>query len=1450
MIELAAKKIIVVVVLVALFFCGSASAAQKLDDERLTVLANFLATVDREDIGSMFVVHANDQSTEVFVSSLHDVNIAADALLFTLASQRGGADVRVTLGNTDIEVSGEELAVLAFTSGHARRSNQIVDQESQLVLGGSGVNDVLAVTNTFSSLGISGQQNVASNVLQNHDLNQRDTQRRLSFYGAQSEATFVASASNSLMRSLNLQPPIISNLDTFQLATSGVRNSTQFNNLATHFSQNPSELSDEDRQVWLNEISLLDIQGFVEEKGRQILLTFPRNCDGGTNVFGSVTKVHCDADVSYVFGSLAPNAIFAGLQSQIDNMVSRGTLSSLDGQAVLSTLANQLDRYAKSHSQQLPSFTPIATNIHTNFVEPPDRATVLESCNQVAAGILMTPVDRLSLSDTANNNLNAFCERLFDTRRIDMENATRLRLSGSPDFMVAIQRSEFNRLGIPTGGNFAYNSNVLSTGAIAQSINIGAPVSSLSRGVAGNASGLPNPHGGAGIDVNFLGELQPWLEEDFDISLRPLWDDLSVQFLFRMIGYPIVFVYENMLRGTATERVGEITAQRNNSPGGTPIRIAFQIVAWLAVCLYLLLMVVTAFVTINDLSKSGQLVSEQINASLMPVRSAAGAIGLMPIPAVGGMTVITLVLLAIGLMSFGIASSVSSFYYKTVLSEPVMVPEMTPDRALMSNIVTAAACSMILAETGEPENGWLTSMFRSGRKEGKDYFYLTNSEINYSGGQFFSGSNAHGTQGANSFGGDGKLRTRLAVSHILRAQESHNHVPRERAQRATNSIEGDQLRWWPSNYIREMQARHAPETSGRNRVTNFLNRDADITGGNVVNTDLRRIQFAREGWCGELFVAKAFAQGQDDIDELVRRVTQSDSDENMNTSALSINNSGADREVLRQVRTEQMRQWRNTLRQETYAAADRRIVELFQEVSETDSANIWDIACVLSFQSSIEKFNIDNQCKGRAFEPGGILHRDNISSEVLLSEVDRISDDFWNRVSNDILNIINSNRNPADKDTLVVLQQWGWIGLPFSFWIMEARNQEYESFYNMAKLFSMNMPAEPGGTANSLARINNRIRGIGLPFEPSSNQVADGTFQALFLNAQSRSEYHTSDTTTRELRDMMTLATSTDPQGPRSNTIITRASMGMGDSFVKVIGDTENVNASPMMSIRNTGNVLVMTSLTANVIAGTLSRMSQAVLDTPGVGAIPKVSAPLGALVTLLSQLMKWTEFVMYIGFFLSNVVPILPMVIYFMAVIGVFVYIVEAALGVNFGWAMKAHHKGDDWAGASIPVYRVALSVFLKAVLLVVGFIVGTSLHWVGYNLINTLFMPAATFANYAQGSANLLAVVGVLLTWTILQTVLAMKSYGLANELNNGVMRFIGTVDQRDLGEARDENRMAALINTSAQRAMMLGAVTSRRSRGSQPQGSSGEGDGEKDKGNTTSAASAKAGKAAPKP
>lgn len=247
------------------------------------------------------------------------------------------------------------------------------------------------------------------------------------------------------------------------------------------------------------------------------------------------------------------------------------------------------------------------------------------------------------------------------------------------------------------------------------------------------------------------------------------------------------------------------------------------------------------------------------------------------------------------------------------------------------------------------------------------------------------------------------------------------------------------------------------------------------------------------------------------------------------------------------------------------------------------------------------------------------------------------------------------------------------------------------------------------------------------------------------------------------------------------NTIFPRV-----QDFAKTLSDNiNNKDMDPIFALASVGNGLVtmveavwisalgvMTTLgIAGIVAGVASGFWTA------AGAVNAMLAITNLLILIAPLVTIWMSINLVLGSVLSYYVPLIPFFLFTFGAITWFAVVLEAVIAAPLVALGITHPEGHDFMGKAEQSIMLLMSVFLRPVLMVFGFIFGIMLSFVGLSLFNRGFGVAVQFLTEYNG--DILAIVSqtaMMAIYTAAILAIVNRSFSMIYEVPNKVLRWIG--------------------------------------------------------------------------
>jgi hypothetical protein len=876
------------------------------------------------------------------------------------------------------------------------------------------------------------------------------------------------------------------------------------------------------------------------------------------------------------------------------------------------------------------------------------------------------------------------------------------------------------------------------------------------------------PNGGGGLGERFKtgaeqlnGTLRSWLS--FDLKLTPDWSDVMVQALYRSLGQPFAYVYKNVLQGEGAESESELGSA---SP---PILLAFQFGAAIGASLLGFFVTYTLIVGIYKTAKTGSFLGEEVSSFMHPVRSTYAMMLLMPVPMAGGMTVASLFLIAFIIISIGLSSSIAVAFSAAALQEPVFVMDREVDENMGSDLLKSMVCMYTLRDF---------NLLKDGEEQASEIFTalpLWDPAIN-------------------------DYQPLL----VLRPETKDRWVNRF-WQKLTGTGE----------YIDPLSV------TGDVR-TNYINdvRKDGLFGDNQKR--VTRVQFGNAGRCGQILVADGHIAGEAQVlIDTYAALLEENFNPKLDQIAVALNASvmgfekalndpdhrfrqvgtvmvkeiNGDRESLPFIMSKSVEDtqieidnahnlWKQQIMHSLYQVNWKAYKRNFL-TRKADELDYFDIACLI-----VEGEDCYDE---GGYKEGEKLFIKTATPEQARNAAQFILNTYYGELENGLSAAFKKTPDTSNDYFLDTMEKMGAVSIAIIPWMIELRQEQYEEFYDFS----------------TMARYRGPLVNKSLLWGSDKRASID------FGNKKFNSAY----TTNMKMADFsggdpLSARIDEDLRSMVLNNSINKGTVGpsqyiselVGKNMLSLIGDINNSNAMPISRLRGTGDVITATMLGLNLRLSMFFGATQGAAEG-SVAHISPYNVPAGLLEllkTFFGPLIGLMPQLLMVGFLLSNIVPLLPTLLFIFSIVGMLAYHFEAIFAVNLGVAMKGHHDGDDLIGKGGNIYPIILTCIFRFPFIIIGYIFGTTIHVIGFHLITAILLPASLMANSPSdgwpGMVNLLSWAGLIVVWAAAQVALAWKAYGMCIEFPNAAFRWWGINDHQDLGEREGSTKAAAVITQGA--------------------------------------------------
>lgn len=247
---------------------------------------------------------------------------------------------------------------------------------------------------------------------------------------------------------------------------------------------------------------------------------------------------------------------------------------------------------------------------------------------------------------------------------------------------------------------------------------------------------------------------------------------------------------------------------------------------------------------------------------------------------------------------------------------------------------------------------------------------------------------------------------------------------------------------------------------------------------------------------------------------------------------------------------------------------------------------------------------------------------------------------------------------------------------------------------------------------------------------------------------------------------------------------------GMMQIFLNGVSIIEQPGTNPIVALANMGTAYINFSMTLWL---TMIEVALVCAFLPFIGMV--VMALIGLVMPFL---LAWLGIMLSIGFLTAYYVPFLPYMIFLFGGIAWLMLVVEAMAAAPLVALGITYPEGGDALGKGEPGMMILLNIFLRPGMMVLGFIGGFSLSYVGIWVLNEGFQQVYNFMAGSEGNvdysfsygqtpqtgmdigyvnwAGMYATFFAILIYTMMYLTLVEKAFGLIYILPDKVLRWIG--------------------------------------------------------------------------
>ncbi len=253
------------------------------------------------------------------------------------------------------------------------------------------------------------------------------------------------------------------------------------------------------------------------------------------------------------------------------------------------------------------------------------------------------------------------------------------------------------------------------------------------------------------------------------------------------------------------------------------------------------------------------------------------------------------------------------------------------------------------------------------------------------------------------------------------------------------------------------------------------------------------------------------------------------------------------------------------------------------------------------------------------------------------------------------------------------------------------------------------------------------------------------------------------------------------------------------------IGQLKNDQRHPIVVMADMGSHIIGSTLAEMGTFASITMLLSIFGFSSGVALATSVQMFLMPLIATL-----WT-----VAFMTTNLIPMMPFIIWLGAVIGWTILVVEAIIAAPLWAIMHLHPTGSDIVGRGGAGYSLVLGLLLRPVLLIFGFVAAVTLSAVFGEFINKIFFQV--WESSKNGEIGFVSTVFASVMYVSVMLIFITKMFSVTTMIADQLLKWMGGPSEQ-LGqfasafEQRGNQTMAAAAAFTNQAATgaMKGAVT----------------------------------------
>lgn len=390
---------------------------------------------------------------------------------------------------------------------------------------------------------------------------------------------------------------------------------------------------------------------------------------------------------------------------------------------------------------------------------------------------------------------------------------------------------------------------------------------------------------------------------------------------------------------------------------------------------------------------------------------------------------------------------------------------------------------------------------------------------------------------------------------------------------------------------------------------------------------------------------------------------------------------------------------------------------------------------------------------------------------LLRNELQKIVNDYVSAIKTKGLSLSNDADNY--KTIVKAMQREGIAGAGSWFFKLSSMSNEINNVINEVPLIEItNNLLTDNLNKEDLIGLNNRERLKQLSptiISDLSQAKAFLDFSAANVNISSTGGNIKEKNNSKEADKIMTSALETS---------------GIDEAFKATMGFKENRNdlglladeaENPLVQIQLLGNRLLNTAIVLMISLATLIGAGGYITGN-AAAALTGSALAFSVVVSLLTPLISAILFAIFIpSIMMAFYIPMIPFILWIGSLIGWIVLIVEALFGGPM-WAVTfLSPDPNGFVGKTGQGYMLILTLFLKPVLMVLGFVSALFLLTPIGKLLNDFFEIASATIKATQFS-GFIAWIAMLVIYCIVMNKVVMQIFGLIHKVPDSLLQWIG--------------------------------------------------------------------------